>query len=495
MFLMKTSVPVRSTPQGFRCVSHALALFALLAAPLSAPAQQPIPAKTKPSIVRAADPAPGEWQLTSSPISHLLDNNDNFSRDDRFLVVDTRDTVGGGIGNGTTIMKISISTGLENLVYAPNPVMTGTNAAPGLGAVSYNPIADEVAFIHGPLVSETPKLGFYRATNRRGGVVVADGSGDLKGFLDLRDVENEVTTPGAHRGGTHRHEYTLDGSRVGFTYDDELLTNYGRTIGLLMPHRRAPGGASHWAVLLLRMAPTNTAVAGEIERAADDSWIGARGLMRGFIGRVKEENGSYTNSLFIVDIPENVDVTTADAGTKTRYPSPPAGVRMRRITNTEAAGIVRGSHDGSQVGYFAASADGTRQVFIVPSNGSDRAADPALRPVQATRMPANVTGGLRWHPSGNSIAAISDGGVFVTCVKPGPLFGTSVFLTARGSGVPAAEALVWSHNGKMLAFNRRVPTYDSSGRVLKDFGGNDFRQVFLVMFPDENGNGIADPIE
>lgn len=444
---------------------------------------------------RSADPAPGEWQLTSSPISHLLDNNDNFSRDDRFLVVDTRDTVGTGIGNGTSIMKVSISTGLENLIYAPTPVLNGTNAAPGLGAASYNPLADEVAFIHGPFVSETAKLGFYRATNRRGGVAYADGSGELKGFLDYRDIENEVTTPGAHRGGSHRHEYTIDGRRVGFTYDDELLPTYGRTIGLLVPHPRAPGGASHWAVLLLPMAPTNGAAPGQLERAADDSWIGARGLMRGFIGRVKEEDGSYTNSLFIVDIPENVDVTTANAGTRTTFPTPPAGVRVRRITRTEAAGIVRGSHDGSRTGYFATAPNGTRQVFVVASNGSDQSADPELRPVQATSLPTNVTGGLRWHPSGNSIAAISDGGVFVTCVKPGPLFGTSIFLTARGSGVPAADALVWSHNGKILAFNRRIPTYDSTGKLLKDAGGNDFRQIFLVMFPDENDNGIADPIE
>jgi hypothetical protein len=482
-FRMKNQVSVLSRAQALRILVVTAALFAWIAFLPRAWSQRP------------ADPAPGEWQLTASPISHLLDNNDNFSRDDRFLVVDTRDTVGTGIGNGTMIMKVSISTGLENIIYAPYPVLTGTNAAPGLGAVSYNPLADEVAFIHGPLVSETPKLGFYRTTNRRGGVVLADGSGDLKGFLDYRDIDNEVTTPGAHRGGTHRHEYTLDGSRVGFTYDDELMPTYGRTIGMLVPHPSAPGGASHWAVLLLPMAPTNGAAPGQLERAADDSWIGARGLMRGFIGRVKEENGSYTNSLFIVDVPENVDVTTANAGTKTQFPTPPAGVRVRRITTAEAAGIVRGSHDGSRVGYFAVAPDGTRQVFIVPSNGSDQATDPALRPVQATRMATNVTGGLRWHPSGNSIAAISDGGVFVTCVKPGPLFGVSVFLTAHGSGVPAADALVWSHNGKMLAFNRRIPTYDATGRLLKDAGGNDFRQIFLVMFPDENDNGIADPIE
>jgi hypothetical protein len=134
-------------------------------------------------------------------------------------------------------------------------------------------------------------------------------------------------------------------------------------------------------------------------------------------------------------------------------------------------------------------------VFIVPSQGSDTATDPSMRPVQVTQLPRGAAGGLRWHPSGNSIGVISDGGIAVTCVKPGPLFGATVFLTAHGSGVPAAEALVWSNDGRLLAFNRRVPTFDSGGRLVKDAGGNDFRQVFLVAFPDANENGIADPVE
>lgn len=445
---------------------------------------------------RPADAPAGEWQLTYSPISHLLDNNDNFSHDDRFLAVDTRDTVGGGIGGGTTIMKVSVTTGLENLIYAPyNVIVSTAGSAPGLGAVSYNPAADEVVFIHGPLPGETPRLGFYGTTNRRAGVVPADGSGDLKGFLDYRDVTSTVTTPGAHRGGSHRHEYALASNRVGFTYDDLLLTQYGRTIGMMVPHRRAPGGVSHYTVLLLNMAPTNQGQPGQIERAADDSWIGARALMRGFVGRVKEEDGSYRNSLFVVDIPENVDVTTAFSGSTTEYPRPPAGVTVRRLTRTEVSGIVRGSYDGTRIAYYATAADRTRQVFIIPSNGSEDAADPALRPVQATTLPAGATGGVRWHPSGNSIAVLSEGGVAVTCVKPGPLFGKTVWITSHGTGVPAAEALVWSHNGMILAFNRRVPTWDAKGNLVKDFGNNDFRQIFLVWFPDDNYNGIADSIE
>ncbi len=164
------------------------------------------------------------------------------------------------------------------------------------------------------------------------------------------------------------------------------------------------------------------------------------------------------SSLYVVDIPENVDVTTADAGTPTRYPTPPQGVTIRRLTNTAASGIVRGSHDGTRIAYYATAPDGTRQVFIVPSNGSDQASDPALRPVQATFLEKGASGGLRWHPSGKSIAVFSDNGVAAVSVVPGPSFGKAVFLTTHGTGVPAADALVWSRDGLRFAFNRRLPT-------------------------------------
>jgi len=443
--------------------------------------------------------SPGEWQLTFSPMSHLLDNNDNFSRDSRHLAFDTRDTVGGGIGNGTSIWKVEVATGDETVLYAPQPVITGTSGqAPGLGAVSFSPVADEVAFIHGPFVSEVPTLGAYSTTNRRGGVVPGDGSGAVH-FLDVRDVASAATIPGAHRGGSHRHEYTADGTRVGFTYDDALLTpaGYGRTCGFMVPHAQAPAGATHYAVLLVPIVPANTAKPGELERADSDSWVGAQGLMRAFIGRVKEADGSYTSSLFVVDIPANVDVTTADSGTATRFPGPPKGTTIRRLTRTAASGIVRGSLDGTRIAYYAAAPDGTQQVFIVPAQGSDSDPDPAMRPVQATFLEKGAAGGLRWHPSGNSIAVLSDNGVATVAVKPGPLFGASWFLTPHGAAYAATsiEALVWSRDGTLLAYNRRVPTYDASGNLARDINNRDFRQIFLTAFPDRNANGIVDAID
>jgi hypothetical protein len=440
----------------------------------------------------------GEWQLTFSPINKALDNNDNFSRDGRFLVYDTRETVGPGIDNSLSIMKVSITTGLENYVYAPYPAIYGTvsgASAPGVAAVSFSPVSDQTIFIHGPLVSEVAARGYYGKTNRRGGVATADGSGDI-GFLDCRDVLNPVTTPGALRGGTHRHEFTADGSRIGFTYDDYLLTSYGRTIGFMMPAAKSPcGGATHNVALLVKVVPKASAVAGDIVQASDDSWVGAAGLMRGFIGVTMQKDGTTINSLYVVDIPATVDITTADSGTATKYPTPPQGVTIRRLTNTSASGIVRGSLDGTRIAYYATATDGTKQVFIINSQGSDQSADASMQPIQVTSIAGGVSGGVHWHPSGNSIAVMADNGVMAVCVKSGALFGKTTWLTSHGTGVLAPDALIWSRDGSRLAFTRRIPYYNASGNIVKNANGVDFNQIFVTNFFDNNGDGIADALQ
>ena len=437
---------------------------------------------------------PGEWQVTFSPISHNLDNNDNFSLDNQFLSIDTRDTVGSGIGGGTTIMKVSIWTGEEILLYAPQPVIVGASNAPGLGAAGFSPIKDEIVFIHGPLVADVAVRGYYGTRNRTGAIVAADGSQKIT-WVDCRDVTSEVTPKGALRGGTHRHEYSGDGTRMGFTYDDFLLQTYGRTLGFMKPASGVCGNATYYATLLIPVVPAGTSKVGELEQADSDSWVGSKGLMRGFIGKVKQADGTFMSSLHVVDIPENVDIATNEPGTTTKFPGPPQGTTIRRLTNTPASGIVRGSYDGTRIAYYAAAPDGTSQVFLIDSKGSDQDPDPAKRPIQATFFPGGVQGGVRWHPSGNSIAVMMDNGVAVVCVKPGPLFGVAHFITTHGTGIVAPEALVWGRDGHRLAFIRRTPTYDAQANLIKDVGNNNFKQIWITDFPDCNENGIADSIE
>jgi len=434
-----------------------------------------------------------EKQITSSPKNHSLDNNDNFSNDGRFLVYDTRESVGPGIENSQSIEKVEIATGVETVLYQPEPTIIGEKAAPGVAAASYSPVENRVIFIHGPLVSEVPARGYYAKPNRTGAEVLADGSGELR-WLDKRDPDSTRNTiPGAHRGGTHRHEYTLDGKRIGFTYDDVILTQYQRTIGYMEKNAKAPEGATHYFALLVPVVPKGTSKPGELELAQSDSWVGRRGYLRAFIGTVRADDGvAYQDSLFVIDVPADVDITTVDSGGPNRFPSPPKGVSIRRLTHTWAAGVVRGALDGDRIAYYGHAPDGSTQIFVIPSNGSDRDPDPAKHPVQATHFPDGVGPSfLRWHPSGNSILCISNGGVVSTCVKPGPDFGKSVLITPQGDKPPRGE-LVLSLDGKTVAFTKPMPTLDAKGKPAKTYAGSDYLQIFVMDFPDANGDGITD---
>lgn len=433
-----------------------------------------------------------ERQITFAPHNHNLDNNDNFSPDRKFLCYDTRETIGPGINNSLSIEKVEIATGIESIIYKPEKVLTGEDCAPGVGAASYHPTQNKVVFIHGPLVEEVPERGYYGKPNRKGAEVDADGSQRLV-WLDCRDVDTtRDTLPGAHRGGTHRHEYSMDGKRVGFTYDDFLLPEYGRTIGYMEPRPDGPGGATHYFCLLVKPAPTGKSKPGEIEIASGDSWIGEHGYMRAFIGKVRAANGTdYEESLFVVDVPATIDITTARAGNKSEYPTPPKGLRIRRLTHTPASGTVRGTLEGDRIAYYATDENGKKQIFVIASDGSDQDPDPAKRPVQATHCAEGVEGGVRWHPSGNSIAYHTNGAVAVTCVQPGPRFGETRLLTPESKDNPRAD-LVWSPDGSLFACTRAVPSYGTDGKLVKTYSGKDCQQIFVLPFPDGNGDGIAD---
>jgi len=441
--------------------------------------------------VAAGAASAAERQITFAPRNHMLDNNDNFSPNSRHLVYDTRETVGPGIENCLSIESVEIATGTQTVLYEPEPVITGSQAAPGVGAVSHSPVRREVAFIHGPLVSEVPQRGHYAKTNRRGATVPADGSQRLS-WLDYRDVATDrPTLPGAHRGGTHRHEYSRDGSRIGFTYDDHHLPQYGRTIGYMEAHPDAPGDASHWFAVLVPVTPRDRAQPGDIVMAHGDSWVDSRGTMRAFIGTVKEEDGSFQESLFVVDIPREVDITTADAGDATRYPTPPEGVSVRRLTNEWAGGIVRGSPDGTRIAFYGNYLDGSTQIFIIPSDGADDHEDPRKHPQLLSSFEEGAGPGLRWHPTGNSIACFSDNGLAVIISRPGRRFGETHWLLPRGGDAERSQ-LVWSPDGRTLAYCKPVPFHDSEGTHRTAYDGSDFTQIFLVNFPDANHNGMID---
>ena len=91
---------------------------------------------------------------------------------------------------------------------------------------------------------------------------------------------------------------------------------------------------THYFAVLVKPAKKGTSKPGEIEKANGDSWVDADGKMRAFIGQVRSENGvDYQNDLFVAEIPESVDITTAYSGDADRYPEPPKGIVVRRLTH------------------------------------------------------------------------------------------------------------------------------------------------------------------
>jgi hypothetical protein len=412
-----------------------------------------------------------EKQITYSPRTHALDNNDNFSSDGGFLCYDTRGTIyNENLANSKSIEKVEISTGIETILWDP-PSITGEEAAPGVAAVSFHPIENKVVFIHGPFLDEVKERGTYSIRNRT--ALVVDGEGNKTSErVDMRDISSEITTPGAHRGGTHRHEYSRNGNRIGFTYDDFLVRDYDRTIGFMQPDENAPEGYTHYFSVILKPAKMGKSKAGEIEKAFGDSWVDAAGTMRAFIGKVRAKNGTdYENDLFVAHIPADINITTSFAGTQDQYPEPPEGIALHRLTyGRDVSGIVRGSSNGSQIAFVARDGDGINQVFVTNAVGSEK------QPAQVTYL-SSPASSIRWHPSGEWVFCISDGNLFVTYVGTRLRFGKTFKLSDDRL---VRDQLVVSPDGNLLAYIIPVPTKDGSGTIVKDANGNDFRQIFIM---------------
>jgi hypothetical protein len=419
-----------------------------------------------------SDPLPPITQWTFSPRGHDLDNNDNFAPDGRYVLFDARETIGPAIEHCTSIGMLDTRTKEELPLYEITAYQTGAQAAPGVGAASFSPDGSNLIFIHGPLLHEVAERGPYAKPNRRGALVYRDRPGEVH-WLDARDVATDHdTTPGAHRGGTHRHEYSRNGQRIGFTYDDFLLPHYDRTIGYLEAHPNAPEGVSHWFAVIVPVVPKGTAKPGEIERAWGDSWVNAEGTLRAFIGQVREADGSYQQSLFVADIPTSVDITTANAGGPDRYPTPPAGITVRRLTQGWAEGVVRGSHDGTRVAYYGKDAHGKQQLFVVPADGS-------APPRQVTNLPTEVVGidgGLRWHPSGQFLFGITSGDIFVVSLREDD-FGRATLLTSGGEYAKLAV----SPDGGTLYFCGPDPR-GVSDPAYQNYAGKPYWQIFSIPF-------------
>jgi len=427
-------------------------------------------------------------QLTFDSQNHSLDNNDNFSPDDEWLVYDTRSE---GIGENPVIGKVNVKTGEQVIVYKTT---NQTEFGPGVGAAFYAHNQNKVAFIHG-LQNCNSKNPY--AKWRRFGMIIDEDNGNKQLIADARDVIFPFT-PGALRGGTHRHEWSADGQWLAFTYDDAIMEQLEKVTGekvnlrtmgvtkLGMPVKvdKDQDGENHdgqgFSVLIVKIIPEPKPLSDEISSAFSDSWIGQNGYQkkdgtlqraRVFLGKTRNEKNEVITEAFVVDIPEKIDIAGNDGpleGEKMTMPSPPRGTVQRRLTNTvckKYPGIefVRSSPDGNTISFFAKDSVGNTQVFLIPTQGGEVK--------QVTFLPNLINSGanLRWNPNGKEICFVADNFVYKCNIEPGKNFGKIHPLTKKYQTSP--HSLVWSHDGKTIAFNRIVE--DNKGK---------YKQIYIIEF-------------
>lgn len=428
-----------------------------------------------------------EIQLTSDPSGHCINSTEVFSPDDQWIVYDSR-LVDSGIGAAGEVAIVNTATGEIKTVYKTE---NQTEFGPGVGAVTFSPKGDRVLFIHG--IRNADEKNPYAMT-RRTGVAVAINDPMKPIFLDARCMTPPFV-PGALRGGTHAHTWSSDGW-ISYTYNDYLIEQTAkkggaaqdlRTIAISIPGKSVSvpddgtlenNNGEMFSVVVAEVKDNPAPGTDEVDKAFDECWIGADGYVRSdgsrqkkaiaYQGNVRDENGNTKTEIFVVDIPDNLadlaagEEISSDPGARLPVPSV---LVPRRITHLER-GVsntprhwLRSSADGEKIGFLAADENGIIQFHTVSPNGGE------VRKV--TQNPYSVKGPFNFSRDGKKVAYLADNSVFVTDVESG----ATERVSARYPDDSAPTgAVVWSYDGKTLAFNRRI----------KADNGEVYLQIFLL---------------
>ncbi len=417
-------------------------------------------------------------QLTFSPYNKILTNANVWTRDGRRIVYDVRSDRDGSVFDGDRIEAVDVETGEIEILYR-------TTRGACCGVATCSPVDDRIVFIHGP---EHPTSDWtYGATRRRGVILHPDGRTETLDGCQL----GSPLVPGSLRGGSHVHVFSGDGAWISFTYQDEPLRRLDadpnspphdpdqRNVGVSVPLRPEPivsndprnHTGTHWTVLVTKTFAAPRPGSDEIEKAYEDAWIGTDGYEKpngrrqkkaiAFLGDTVSSKGKKYTELFLVDLPEDPAELRQEgdgplAGTETQRPFPPQNIVQRRLTFTEtrkSPGIqgsrhwVRSSPDGKWIAFLFKDDRGIVQIGAISPNGGE------ILPI--TDSPWSVESAFTWSPSGQEIAYIADRSVFTTS-----LGGKPIRLTPSTESSPLPLAVVFSPDGKQIAFQKSVDGYN-----------------------------------
>jgi hypothetical protein len=243
-------------------------------------------------------------------------------------------------------------------------------------------------------------------------------------------------------------------------------------------HARNHDG-TYFSVLITETMAYPAPGSDEISRACEEGWVGSNGYVKlngsrqnralAFQGHVADLGGNTISEVFIVDLPDDLTIAGAGPleGTASRRPRPPRGTIQRRLTHTaerKYPGLqgprhwLRSSPDGAAIAFLMRDDYGVVQLWTVSPNGG--------LPRQLTHNPWSIASAFSWSPAGKHVAHIMDNSVCVTDAETGK----TTRLTAREEDAksPRPEACVFSPEGSMIAFVKRVETR-----------GTAFNQVFV----------------
>lgn len=393
-------------------------------------------------------------QITFTPRNHQLTNINTWTPDSQWLVFDVRPS--GASFTGETIERVNVQSGEVEVIYR---AVQGAH----VGVVTVHPKSEKYVFIHGP---ENPDETWDYDFHHRRGVIVSQT--DVSN-LDAMDITAPYT-PGALRGGSHVHVFSPSGEFVSFTYNDHVLHERSpaldlRNVGVAAPygpvsvstqHPREYSG-SRWCVLVSQTTPAPKPGSDEINRAYEEGWVGDSTLA--FIGDTLSVTGEKVPELFIVDLPQNESgwKQPGDApleGTEATMPAPPSGIHQRRLTFTHERAFpglvnqprhwVRSNPQASEIAFLMRDNHGVVQLWLISPQGGE--------PRQLTRCATSIQSAFNWHPSGKWLGFVLENRIACCDAQTGEID----FLTDRHGNPPSADAVVFSPDGRRIAWMEDV---------------------------------------
>lgn len=393
-------------------------------------------------------------QITFTPRNHQLTNINTWAPDSNWLVFDVRPS--GASFTGETIERVNVHTGELEVIYR------ATQGA-HVGVVTVHPKSEKYVFIHGP---ENPDETWDYDFHHRRGVIVSQAEVTN---LDAMDITAPYT-PGALRGGSHVHVFSPSGEFVSFTYNDHVLHERSpaldlRNVGVAAPYGPVNVSAQHpreysgsrWCVLVSQTTPAPKPGSDEINRAYEEGWVGESTLA--FIGDTLSVTGEKVPELFIVDLPQNESgwKQPGDApleGTEATMPAPPSGIHQRRLTFTHERAFpglvnqprhwVRSNPQASEIAFLMRDNHGVVQLWLISPQGGE--------PRQLTCCATGIQSAFNWHPSGKWLGFVLENRIACCDAQTGEID----FLTERHGNPPSADAVVFSPDGRRVAWMEDV---------------------------------------